>query len=80
MKSIFLLHVLPLVTYEPLTLCDTTESNPVIPPRKGKRSSYRGDNISFEEHLKEKPKIGRNEICNCGSGIKFKNCCINKTN
>jgi len=21
------------------------------------------------------PKIGRNELCDCGSGIKYKNCC-----
>jgi len=23
-------------------------------------------------------KIGRNDICPCGSGIKFKKCCLNK--
>lgn len=22
------------------------------------------------------PKIGRNELCPCGSGVKFKKCCI----
>ena len=26
------------------------------------------------------PKIGRNEICPCGSGKKYKNCCLNKKN
>ena len=26
---------------------------------------------------REKPKIGRNEICHCGSGKKYKKCCIN---
>ena len=26
------------------------------------------------------PKIGRNEKCPCGSGIKFKKCCIDKVN
>lgn len=26
------------------------------------------------------PKIGRNESCTCGSGKKYKNCCINKSN
>ena len=26
------------------------------------------------------PKIGRNEKCPCGSGIKFKKCCLNKVN
>lgn len=26
------------------------------------------------------PKIGRNEPCTCGSGKKYKNCCINESN
>lgn len=25
------------------------------------------------------PKISRNELCKCGSGNKYKKCCINKT-
>jgi len=25
-------------------------------------------------------KIGRNELCPCGSGLKFKKCCISKAN
>jgi uncharacterized protein YecA (UPF0149 family) len=25
-------------------------------------------------------KVGRNEICPCGSGLKFKKCCIRKVN
>ncbi|MBK5101444.1 MAG: SEC-C domain-containing protein [Desulfobacteraceae bacterium] len=24
------------------------------------------------------PKIGRNEPCPCGSGLKYKKCCLNK--
>lgn len=24
------------------------------------------------------PKTGRNKPCPCGSGLKFKNCCLNK--
>ena len=28
----------------------------------------------------EKPKIGRNDPCPCGSGKKFKRCCLNKQN
>lgn len=24
------------------------------------------------------PKIGRNEVCPCGSGLKYKNCCSKK--
>jgi transposase-like protein len=27
---------------------------------------------------REQPKIGRNEICPCGSGLKYKRCCLNK--
>ena len=27
---------------------------------------------------REHPKIGRNEICPCGSGLKYKRCCLNK--
>ncbi len=29
---------------------------------------------------KKAGKIGRNDPCPCGSGIKYKNCCMNKTN
>lgn len=28
--------------------------------------------------VRTEPKIGRNEPCPCGSGKKYKNCCINK--
>ena len=28
--------------------------------------------------IREHKKIGRNDPCPCGSGKKFKNCCINK--
>lgn len=28
--------------------------------------------------LISRTKIGRNEICPCGSGLKFKKCCISK--
>jgi len=32
-----------------------------------------------EQQLKRKPpKIERNELCPCGSGKKFKNCCLKK--
>lgn len=48
------------------------------------------DKIYFEKHgipytlpaMEKKPvrrtKVGRNELCPCGSGIKFKKCCIRK--
>ncbi len=30
-----------------------------------------------EQTFRKWEKIGRNEICPCGSGKKYKNCCIN---
>jgi len=29
--------------------------------------------------LLPKKQQGRNEKCNCGSGLKYKKCCLNKT-
>lgn len=37
------------------------------------RPRYRQDPIT-----RETPKIGRNEACPCGSGKKFKKCCLNQ--
>jgi len=31
-----------------------------------------------EPYRRPKPKIGRNEPCPCGSGMKYKRCCLNK--
>jgi len=30
------------------------------------------------ENTKKKQKVGRNDPCPCGSGKKYKNCCLNK--
>ena len=27
---------------------------------------------------RDQPKIGRNDVCTCGSGLKYKRCCLNK--
>jgi uncharacterized protein YecA (UPF0149 family) len=29
-----------------------------------------------EESIEKKEKIGRNEVCSCGSGKKYKKCCM----
>ena len=29
--------------------------------------------------IRKRPRPGRNDLCNCGSKRKFKNCCIGKT-
>ncbi|MBU0958513.1 MAG: SEC-C domain-containing protein [Nanoarchaeota archaeon] len=31
-----------------------------------------------KDFLKGKVKIGRNEKCFCGSGLKYKKCCLNR--
>jgi len=32
---------------------------------------------NIEPYVREEPKIGRNDACPCGSGRKYKKCCIN---
>lgn len=32
---------------------------------------------NVETHQREEPKIGRNDPCPCGSGLKYKRCCMN---
>jgi preprotein translocase subunit SecA len=39
-----------------------------VPPREKKQETYR----------RESAKIGRNDLCPCGSGKKYKNCCLGK--
>ena len=40
----------------------------VVPPREKKQETFR----------RETAKVGRNDPCPCGSGKKYKNCCLNK--
>ena len=35
-------------------------------------------NPNSETIIKTEPTIGRNEPCPCGSGLKYKKCCLNK--
>ena len=39
-----------------------------VPPREKKQETYRREGV----------KVGRNDPCPCGSGKKYKNCCLNK--
>ncbi|MBN2441559.1 MAG: YchJ family protein [Spirochaetales bacterium] len=36
---------------------------------------YKEGKIHGETHVRETPKIGRNDPCTCGSGKKYKKCC-----
>ncbi len=44
------------------------ESRNKVPERETVQETYR----------RKKPKVGRNDPCPCGSGKKYKNCCMNK--
>ncbi len=37
-----------------------------------------GKVVSFSEHMQRHQKVGRNDPCPCGSGKKYKNCCLRK--
>ena len=37
---------------------------------------YKCANRGCEQIVRKEPKIGRNEPCPCGSGKKYKKCCI----
>jgi uncharacterized protein YecA (UPF0149 family) len=39
---------------------------------------YAEQNDYADENPRSKNKIGRNDPCPCGSGIKFKKCCLKK--
>jgi len=49
-----------------------TLTNPYIldEPVKPLKKGYYSD-------IRREPKTGRNELCTCGSGKKYKKCCIN---
>lgn len=42
------------------------------------KDSYWGGIGTCDPYIREEAKIGRNDSCPCGSGKKYKKCCINK--
>jgi len=52
----------------------TTSSNTSI--RSGLSTPFVEDGDIFTPTNKKKPKVGRNDPCPCGSGKKFKKCCL----
>ena len=49
---------------------DTPAQTQPIPANEGK--------IPSQTYRRPTPKVGRNEPCPCGSGLKWKRCCLNK--
>lgn len=39
---------------------------------------YVFDDVGNDTYIRTYPKVGRNDSCPCGSGKKFKKCCIGK--
>lgn len=57
--------------------------NKVLKVRQHQKSAFEAKAMGFLNLLrdtnKETSKVGRNEPCHCGSGIKYKRCCLNKS-
>ena len=47
-------------------------------PKKSTLSRWRIELISYgwKRYVRESAKIGRNDSCTCGSGLKYKKCCL----
>ena len=60
-------------TKEALEELNSEIKNQVIVYTKAFRKAY---DIKLNPTKREYPKIGRNDKCPCGSGLKYKNCCI----
>ena len=54
-----------------VTLEQFGEATPVPPPPPVHNSAQ-------VPYRREQPKVGRNETCPCGSGLKYKRCCLDK--
>ena len=48
------------------------------PQRKQKEGALQWDSDADGSYRRKDKKIGRNDPCPCGSGKKYKNCCMNK--
>jgi hypothetical protein len=67
-----------------LAILDFASTPPPEPPScivdfwEFPKSLHKDAQIGSGTHRREQPKMGRNEDCRCGSGLKFKRCCLNK--
>ena len=46
--------------------------------RRKSQAAAQWDSMEDGTYTRSQPKIGRNDSCPCGSGKKYKNCCLNK--
>ena len=52
----------------------------VVQPKPQGPVNAGNSNISENTSARNSSHIGRNDMCPCGSGKKYKNCCMNKEN
>ncbi|MCI5150636.1 MAG: DUF1186 domain-containing protein [Candidatus Electrothrix sp. MAN1_4] len=65
--------------YVDLLTCGDLEDVEILLGLREKQKTERSDSPSrFSGYKRKEKKIGRNEPCPCGSGKKYKKCCINK--
>ena len=61
--------------YEPNELEDISEVEYLLNPNKFS-SQPKMVNSNYMTFVNDNPKVGRNEPCPCGSGLKYKKCCM----
>ena len=76
-----------------VTITTTTERKSVMKGGEGRKDEYKDqgaggdmpkaapkaeDTQKPETYRRAMPKVGRNDPCPCGSGKKYKNCCMGK--
>ena len=48
----------------------------VFKKAEGKWYFFDGKPVAPEQYVRQQPKVGRNDPCPCGSGKKYKKCCL----
>jgi hypothetical protein len=56
----------------------TDGQGPAAPSQAPNRETQNLPKNAQQPYRRSQPKIGRNEPCPCGSGMKYKRCCVNK--
>ena len=54
-------------------------NSPLVPGTSTARSTTRSAEALLDDRTGESPRVGRNDPCPCGSGKKYKKCCIRKS-
>ena len=56
----------------------TDGQGPAAPSQAPNRETENLPKNAQQPYRRSEPKTGRNEPCPCGSGMKYKRCCLNK--